>query len=543
LQAIIQLIEIYNGQSSSAAGIQISREGAVNYYCIEIVKENGRCAVAYNPRNGQFRGSRVCDGAYLKLDQLIRNCSAGEEYLLAFAYASIEKEGNLLDSEFCQNFNILAENMRTGWREMEKSIQAAYICCDNIYRRVEDIVLQSKMRLPLDKSQLDNDVVPLLDQTIIKSGIYSPNSNIKGTFQVFNRVEKKKSMLIRYAKETYYHDWNLSPDLRLKIPQLPEKYEVKEELQEILEMVDKTPARFFLLSGGAGVGKSTDAQIVAQVLGLPYYGYSCGPDTDETELLVTMVPNMKKSAGDKIEYPMLEDFMMDPASALAKITGKYEKEISSEESFQKVMQEAFQRGFEKAKAEKDFVMVESAIIEACKGPSVLEIREPTVMRKSAALTKLNSLFDDSAEIELINGETIRRHPNTIVILTTNMSYIGCQMFNESTLSRMNVVQHREELTAKEMVERVQKKMQCGDEKLLKQMAAVVIKIDNHIKEHEIQGGVCGYREFENWVWNYTVKKNVLHAVKDSVLSKASMDEEERQEIMDTYIAPYFEHAL
>lgn len=70
--------------------------------------------------------------------------------------------------------------------------------------------------------------------------------------------------------------------------------------------------------------------------------------------------------------------------------------------------------------------------------------------KTWTLTRLNSLFDDGAVTDLVNGEQIRRNPDTIVIMTTNLDYVGCQNFNQSVLSRMNLIQPKEALTEEEM---------------------------------------------------------------------------------------------
>lgn len=66
-------------------------------------------------------------------------------------------------------------------------------------------------------------------------------------------------------------------------------------------------------------------------MGLPYYVFTCGPDTDELALLASTVPNMGKTKPDLPKFPLFEDMMMDPASALSIVNGVYQEEITQED--------------------------------------------------------------------------------------------------------------------------------------------------------------------------------------------------------------------
>ena len=92
-----------------------------------------------------------------------------------------------------------------------------------------------------------------------------------------------------------------------------------------------------MMTGVAGVGKTTDARIIAQVLRVPYYCFTCGPETDEMTLLASMIPNMRKKPETEPDLPIFEDMLMDPASALAQLSGHYENGIESNEAFQKIL--------------------------------------------------------------------------------------------------------------------------------------------------------------------------------------------------------------
>ena len=99
-----------------------------------------------------------------------------------------------------------------------------------------------------------------------------------------------------------------------------------------------------------------------------------------------------------------------------------------------------------------------------------------MIEKPGTLTRLNALFDDCAKTDLLNGEIIERHPDTVVILTTNLDYVGCQMFNESVLSHMNLIQHRKGMSAKDMAKRAVERTGCKEIEIVQEMARVVANI-------------------------------------------------------------------
>ena len=72
---------------------------------------------------------------------------------------------------------------------------------------------------------------------------------------------------------------------------------------------------------------------------------------------------------------------MDPASAVAELTGMYPENMESETAFREILEEIYQRGYNRAKGEKDFTKKESTIIQACRMPSVIEIQEVSMIEK------------------------------------------------------------------------------------------------------------------------------------------------------------------
>ena len=547
ISAILKLLEAESGKEVAAAGTQTGKNGDVIYYCLEYVKEEKRRVLTYNPKNGQFKGGIYDESDYggtiRFLPEVRQDSDDGEEFLAILAYASIEGKGNLYNLEFRSQYEKLKAQFQSGWPDREEMMRAAYICSDNLYQRIIDREWIGEDGIPFDNSHLSNESVPCLTYNMIRSGVYSPNEVGIGKFLVFEKTNIRMEYEIAEMQKTYFLNLRFPDEVKRLIPSLPDQYKVGADAEKILRAVAKTPVRTFMITGSAGVGKSTDAKIIAQVLGVPYYYFTCGPNTDEMELIASMVPNTSRKSVQNVRYPLFEDMTMDPATALNEVSGLYESGIGQEEAFQKILEAVFQKGYQSAKEEKDFSMVESSIIEACKRPSVIEIQEPTLMERSATLARLNALLDDTASIELLNGEIINRHPETIVILTTNMNYIGCRQFNESVLSRMGMVQHREDMSVSQMVNRAMRKTGFQDDVLLRKMAEIAVQIREHIKNEEIRGGICEYREYEDWVWSCMIESNILEAARDTVVGKASMEASEREEIMDVYIRPYFEEAV
>ena len=540
LRAILSLLRLMDGRESGAAGHQDSN-GEVNFYCLEYQKPDGKYALVYNSRNGKVQGLRRLGQGLEPLPPVSETGSNGEEYMAVFAYLSIDGNDGLCNTEFASHFFDLHEHF-AGHKILgeEALLHCAFVCCDNLYRRIESGGAIGEGTIPLEESQIGNP--EFIPQNLLRTGVYSPNTTDYGEFEILSTKPILQETTIGQMKGRFHQGRKYPEEYACMIPNLPEYYRVNVETQEILSMIVNTPARFFMLAGESGAGKTTDSKIIAQALGYPHFVFTCGPNTEETSLMVSILPNIDSCTLPKEDWPTMEDFSMDPATAVAELTGTYPAGIPKEEAFRKILEEIYQRGYDRAKGEKDFIKKESTIIQACRMPSVIEIQEVSMIEKPGTLTRLNALFDDCAKTDLLNGELIERHPDTVVIFTANLDYIGCQMFNESVLSRMNLIQHRKGMSAKDMARRAVERTGCQEFDTIYGMAQIVTKIHRHLLRKQVQGGVCGYRELENWVWSYLASGDVLNASFHTVVSKASPYPEDREEILKTYILPYFEMA-
>lgn len=144
LSAVLGLIGIKDGTASGACGIQ--KRDEINYFLMEYEKPEGRCVLAYNYRNGRFTGQRILNGNKEKLLCVAADKSTGEEYLALLAYASVITESPLYDTEFADYYGVLEDQYQRGFQEPEKALRAAFICCDNLYRRITAAQVWAKMK-------------------------------------------------------------------------------------------------------------------------------------------------------------------------------------------------------------------------------------------------------------------------------------------------------------------------------------------------------------------------------------------------------------
>ena len=186
-----------------------------------------------------------------------------------------------------------------------------------------------------------------------------------------------------------------------------------------------------------------------------------------------------------------------------------------------------------------FRYVETPLIEAIRNGYVIEIQEPTVISNPGVLVGLNALLDRCASITLTTGEVIHRHPDTVVIITTNNNYAGCRDMNQSVISRMNLVFDMDAPDVATLTERAMGVTGCTDRSAVSLMASTVMDVNEHCKESMITDGSCGVRELISWVQSYMVSGSALESAKYTILSSASADPECREEILNTCIEQKF----
>lgn len=296
------------------------------------------------------------------------------------------------------------------------------------------------------------------------------------------------------------------------------------------------PIRNILLRGEAGTGKTETAKDIALGLGLPYVFVTCSSDTEIYDLLGQMMPNKPNETPMSIdEYqnaygdldlnalPTATDISNDPEMAYKAITGKKKRDATEADCLAAIIQRAAAGGADSGA--NGFHYVESPLIQAIRNGWVCEIQEPTVIAKPGVLVGLNGLLDSTSAVNLPTGETIRRHPDAVIIATTNISYEGCRDMNQSVLSRFQIKMdiHAPEDTI--LAERLRSMTGCPKSVKVPQILKAYHAVLNTLKTLYLTDGSVDLRTLADWISSYMITGSYMESAEMTIIPSATADEE------------------
>ena len=380
----------------------------------------------------------------------------------------------LEDDEFSENFEKYYKARKTGFPDVNEAGEYAVIMCDNAYRRVGDETNAAHVKVAIEAP---GNVMPFR-VSHLDSGDFVPQNVLAGCFQHFAQVGADPATITLpgiiphsdFVGQYKLSERSFSESEQTLIPEIPEWYVIPTEMVNICKHAKKTsdsfkPMRNFLLRGPAGTGKTEGARALAAGLGLPYVHYTCNANTEIQDITIQVLPvmeNAKVETNDALtkltrmqggvcsanvskllELPDEEDMKFDPVNSYRCITGETLETATEEdckkkaaERVSKYKEELLSSANDNPNNGQQFVIQETSIIEAFRYGYCLEIQEPTVIMQPGVLVGLNSLLEYDGSIRLATGETVKRHPETVVVVTSNVSYEGCRELNRATRSAL-----------------------------------------------------------------------------------------------------------
>ncbi len=572
IKAVHAMCRCMNGTGEGAVG-QIDTNKSVAEYKSSIGPDAYHLVV-FDAASGSALAS-VYDKNTELIEQYVAHPSQRDGAAIFFALMPFL----MSDAEFDETFQEYYDQFIAGYPDMAKATESMAILCDNAYRRIKDDTCPAHINITVDKS----GNLMRVSQGQLDSGSFVPTSVTAGEFTIFAKtgpaVIKKAGVVVEHTD--FVGKYPLTPGRTLSalelslIPKLPEWYIIPPEVVDICKHAQKTTGRpmqmrNFLLRGPAGTGKTMGAKAIAAGLGLPYMKYTCSanteifdftgmifPETDavstgsseldrEREILKSMGGISYANVAKLLRLPDLDDMDYDPAGVYQALTGVENLAATVQDCMSVVLEKVTEkvqalskRAENRQSSGQNYTYVETDFVKALKHGYLVEVQEPSTIIQPGVLVGLNSLLEQEGSITLPTGEIIRRHPDTVVIVTTNVSYEGCRQMNQSVVDRMSLVKDIELPEPEVMVQRAMAVTGCADEYLVSQMVQVVNDMADYCRKNSITDGACGMRSLIDWVISAEISGDPYLSAKYTVISKATADEEDREALITTILDPMF----
>ena len=572
IKAVHAMCRCMNGTGEGAVG-QIDTNKSVAEYKSS-VGPDAYHLVVFDAASGSALAS-VYDKNTELIEQYVAHPSQRDGAAIFFALMPFL----MSDAEFDETFQEYYDQFIAGYPDMAKATESMAILCDNAYRRIKDDTCPAHINITVDKS----GNLMRVSQGQLDSGSFVPTSVTAGEFTIFAKtgpaVIKKAGVVVEHTD--FVGKYPLTPGRTLSalelslIPKLPEWYIIPPEVVDICKHAQKTTGRpmqmrNFLLRGPAGTGKTMGAKAIAAGLGLPYMKYTCSanteifdftgmifPETDavstgsseldrEREILKSMGGISYANVAKLMRLPDLDDMDYDPAGVYQALTGVENLAATVQDCMSVVLEKVTEkvqalskRAENRQSFGQNYTYVETDFVKALKHGYLVEVQEPSTIIQPGVLVGLNSLLEQEGSITLPTGEIIRRHPDTVVIVTTNVSYEGCRQMNQSVVDRMSLVKDIDLPEPEVMVQRAMAVTGCADEYLVSQMVQVVNDMADYCRKNSITDGACGMRSLIDWVISAEISGDPYLSAKYTVISKATADEEDREALITTILDPMF----
>ena len=128
---------------------------------------------------------------------------------------------------------------------------------------------------------------------------------------------------------------------------------------------------------------------------------------------------------------------------------------------------------------------------------------------------------------------MERHPDTVIIVTTNKNYASNRNMDQSIISRMELIYEVKAPDLPTMVKRVMNITGYTDEQEATKMALVVRDMADRCHQTMITDGSVGMRELKAWVQSTMVTGDPYESALTTVIPSASADEDNQMDLITT----------
>lgn len=419
---------------------------------------------------------------------------------------------------------------------------------DNIYFRLKNSAISLKAESASGASEISEFNLASLDSGAYAPGVSSQNYGGK-PFDVLvrNAAAGGAGINTTVDRNCFLSQYVLNPGRKfgkrekMLIPELPEWYEIPPQAavaaRNIRLSTEKTrPQRNVLLKGPAGTGKTQMSRAIASALSLPYTHQTCDAGMELFNLVGTILPATNgtpdmtaEELAAKLDLPTVEDVYFDYRESYFRITG--DREIPEGLTESEVITLLFNRQMDfiksvcsKGNSGTDFVYVPSELIKAVKYGWVCEVQEPTVIIQPGVLPGLNSMLEGGS-ISLPTGEIVERHPDSVIIFTTNTDYEGCRPLNESVLDRFPMKFFIDLPSEKVLIERAVKVTGVTDTAMIGSCLKVLDETREYLLGQGCGVGNVGPRLLYDWLDAISMGGDPVTEAEYTVLASATDEEE------------------
>lgn len=288
---------------------------------------------------------------------------------------------------------------------------------------------------------------------------------------------------ISTLEDMYAHD-KYAQELYKQVQPYYKDFDLK-DLTGIVKGVSKGEIYSMLFEGESGTGKSTAARVIASRCGIPFVAINCSTNIEESDIFGTMIPNPEKSSTEDAE----------------------------------------------------FIWKDGPLTKAVRYGYVGIIEELGFARPGI-LGKLNSLLDESRQIDLPNGEVLKAHPNFRIIGTTNIGYEGTNRLNKAFINRFEVCKKFTDLSDKELKSIIISRTNYDNQEKINKILDIYRAIKKYSDEQNL-GLVISIRQLLTIFKQGKYYKSAKDAVGNLLLNQAFLEEPEHlKHFTDTVLSAF-----